>query len=526
MIQGITSNLLLWLFLLSSSTTLIAQGFDGETPYQSDEFVITYNPSATAAERQETRDLYGVTTNYLSLFDGSIEVWNDLTFPIVVEHENATSEIYNIEQLELDINTSNLGDSDPRARISDGDFNYQVGLHDGQPSGVTLSETADPLLYCPADDFRLLGNLGRQRSRFHFVIFDQELSHDELNGNTIEVIEVTENPGGTHANKVTWIIDNLLFQAGSPNVSYTNVAVFDAQGGASYAEILVGFHEIGARGIQDAIVNFSANLTFAARDVSEGNALQRVVSDLLRENNLILVSSAGNDANTYPNVFPGCFDFPNEVTVVGTHRCFGELWPHSNNNNVHYEIAAEATDVVVHDGTHHTLATGTSFAAPLVSAVIAQISSHNEEFNTFALKNTLLQTADINFQLAPYVTNGKILNAYAATTTTGGGDVRSLVHTPNSATTFTDIQPDTPHDKWAVYPNPFESTITISSPKAGERVDAHMELVLRHSSGAIVLQANASAGQAFTVPDHLPAGVYFLHVRQGEDSWQQKLLKQ
>ncbi|MGJ8627279.1 MAG: S8 family peptidase [Sulfitobacter sp.] len=185
-------------------------------------------------------------------------------------------------------------------------------------------------------------------------------------------------------------------------------------------------HEINAR-----VVNASFGMTPEA-----GNTRFLRSGIIGLSKNALVVASAGNEARNLTgrecDVYPACYyDEPNVITVVGISNLDAKLalWDDGDgggsNTNPDFHIAALAADVVsTVDGNKLAWISGTSIAAPQVSAAASLIYSATEAtypdklnelgvLPPIAVKNRLIYTADILRKFKPQVFAG-LLNVERA----------------------------------------------------------------------------------------------------------------
>ena len=506
--QAYLSSIFVFLSL-AFHPTLFGQGV---TDYTSNEFVVIYDQATLDGDRTVLRNFYGITS-YHPILNGAAEIWQNIHFPIVTDSLDI---LFNIEDLELDINNSSLGDTDPRARVSDGDFQYMVDIEQAAIPYSPMGGTTQVLPFCD-NEGRIMGTLGDPDRPQNIIIIDQLLDMPGLNGRTNTIEVVTDHPGGDHANRVTWVIDQILGDLGATDVTFHNIAAFDATGSARYTDLLIAFDAIQEAGLTDAILNFSANLSFATRDLTEGNYLSKLVNEILETQNILMISSAGNDGSSDENVFPGCVGLTNEISVAGSDGCFVHTWSNSNSNPNHYDIVAEANDVLTFDGYTWALAAGTSFSAPLVTAAAAQVNSHTTFFSPRFITNKILRYADENSEFFGTVESGRILNA---TSSTNWAQPLTNWETDNQAPGEA-AHPAAP-GTIRVYPNPVVDMLQIELP-AGEYSDP-LQVQIQNLNQQVVGTYDWLPGAPLML-DQLPAGYYILEIRSATHQWVTRLSK-
>ena len=85
--------------------------------------------------------------------------------------------------------------------------------------------------------------------------------------------------------------------------------------------------------------------------------------------------------------FPGCFNLNNDISVVGTEACFSSIWLQVIQILVTMTSPLKLINVLTNNGTENVYVNGTSFAAPMVTATVAQTShSLSKIFNATEIK--------------------------------------------------------------------------------------------------------------------------------------------
>ncbi|WP_367388699.1 S8 family serine peptidase [Lewinella sp. LCG006] len=523
------------------SIALFAQNF------VADEFIVEYVAGTTNTQQQAVRDLFGITTT-TNIGDG-IELWEGIQFPITVTESGETTIINDVEELlyYINIQEGNEEGTETSAIINNGDLNHLLQL--GQDGVFNEDGSFDPLPYC--DDVhndRLIGedqSGNPYQSNVKIVIVDQLIPGIE----SIDIIIGESNHGGDHGNKVYSVINNILSQSGITDVEYLNLVAFDEQGSGTagtlieLAVFLNDQFESGRWGPEDRIIiNFSANLYTGEAVPSSTDLLKYQWATVFGSNagtlpyipydNVVLISAAGNQMlDSGRNIFPGEIDFSNEITVAGTQECFSQPWDDTNSSSDYYEIAAEARNVLTQSNGQYYLSSGTSFSAPMVTAVVAQLVLMNPSLNMTQIKNMLYNLAEEVPELENTVQNGRVLNIgnYVVPPPPpppsddpkgdlggNGGPIRPLQGNPPLTLTLTPT------------PNPFTTTalVTIQLPEVDDVTISMYNMV-----GQLVHQEVISNQQEMTelewpTPRRLARGTYLLRVQSGEAVAQTMVVKQ
>lgn len=506
-------NALLVLFSLFSLT---AQS------YLPDEFIIEYKETASAADQQAVRDLYGIT-NHIRIAEG-VEIWRDIDFPVSITENGSTTTINNVGDLLeyiIEIQNGNAGNTNANANINNGDPNYILQLPDDDL--IYDGNAFDPLPFCDNSlNQHLIGPSMSENNSVatKVIIIDQQINSPMINHVPINHIEFLQ-VGGLHGNRVFSVIDNQLQQLGIP-ARYYGVTLFDVFGQAEYGLLLLTLNQLLSHDdLSNSILNFSANLVALQADTDL--LLWDVWDDLLTEQNILLVSSAGNQGMNSDNIYPGCAGWANEITVAGTEGCFDRPWSSSNSNPQYFEIATEASEVLTYDGDNYWVSFGTSFSSALVTGAAAQIAARCQSFDPQHIKSALLDHADVNPNLMGLVNGGKLLNVTAS--------INNMPSCNGSPPPFGNprlIGDEESKLSLQTSPNPFSQVcmLTIDVP-----IGISAQVSLYNSVGQLVAEEHIPNQQELTVlewytPQNLSAGTYFLQVQAGEAIQQQMIIKQ
>lgn len=229
------------------------------------------------------------------------------------------------------------------------------------------------------------------------------------------------------------IIPVRFFKRLSPEPFDIDATIVDATRALVYA---------AASGAQ--IINASWRTLFAVDSISEDEA--KALEDAVLATNdagALLVCIAGNEGynNDFTKVYPGAFQFPNEI-VVAASDYNDEIWhdlgrPAAINSGFGPKtVALAAPGVSIATAKAHGICSlcstssdpadwyttsvennnGTSFSAAFVSGVAALVKSRYPDDDVLHLKARILQGVDVRDSLRPYVTTGGRLNAFGALT--------------------------------------------------------------------------------------------------------------
>ena len=499
--------------------TLGVFSLSAQASYLTDELVIEFEPNTVLVDKVATRTAFGVTN--IDPIGPDMETWRGLTFPRTVVINGVTLVFNSVEEIVGYIDNNNGGSESNRANINHGDLQY---IFTADPSPGTATSQTDPLPNCPTESSRIVGTPDLTSSNVtRIILFDQLVTATRHFENLQAGARIVQDNQGTHGNSTTSAAVHTMEAAGMDVLDYELVTygVFFDDGTATYSNILKAFQQLELDGEQDAIINMSASAEFV--NVENGRLiLQSFVDPLLTQNNLLLVTSVGNDGLSTADVLPACADIANQISVAGSMNCFATPWTGTNSNDRMFTIAAEAEEVLTYDGTNYYLSDGTSFAAPLVTAVAAQVHSQMTTFDAALIKEQILFTADVVEPFVSVVKDGLVINATAATST-----VSPLQQGPGSQTTVPAIgNAATDMEAIQIGPNPFSDYLQINGVSG---VEQEFTLQLFNASGVLISQErrNLLESNTWNLSSELPAGSYFVRLI-GDQGLQQQfhLIKQ
>jgi hypothetical protein len=520
--KTVVSTLLAFFFTVA----LFAQNF------VADEFIVEYVAGTTNTQQQVVRDLFGITNT--TDIGENIELWADIDFPLSVTEDGETTIIDDVEVLLYYINIQEGHQDNASAIINNGDLEYILTLIDD--GTIYPNGTFDPLPFC--DDSLNENLIGPELPPFanqnavKIIIVDQYISSGR------NVVEIGINDyqsfpyGGSHGHKVKSVIENQLIQANVNDYTFYTVALFDETGTANYSRILMILNQLSTQNelnIDNAIMNFSANMIINESDTDL--VLWDNWNAFLNDHDILLSSSAGNEGIYSNTIFPGCAGWSNEITVAGTRGCFQQPWNFSNRNSTHFEIATEAKNILVHDGENYRLVNGTSYSSAFVTGAAAQLAARCQIFDPLAIKNQLLDYADVNPNLVNLVNQGRTLNVAQALQTwgncggtggigtggIGGGGIFPLQsNNPTSPLTL------------STTPNPFANTalVTIQLPTAGDVTISMYNMIGQRVHEEFISNQQELVELEWPTPAKLARGTYLLRVQAGEAVEQMMIIKQ
>ncbi len=245
---------------------------------------------------------------------------------------------------------------------------------------------------------------------------DQNGYIDDFNGWNFTDYEDSENNG----NNIVY--DNTMIDGEYVDAHGTHVAGIIAgskngvgiQGVASSTKILpVKFLEHKEGTVFDAIKAIEYAEIMGADIVNcswSGNNYSQFLYDCIRNSDMLFVCAAGNEysnVSEYP-VYPACYELENIISVAATNSA-GNLADFSNHGNI--DIAAPGVDIysTLPEDTYGNLS-GTSMAAPYVSASAALLLSVSPELSAEDVKKRILDCATENDKLNDNVSANAQLN--------------------------------------------------------------------------------------------------------------------
>ena len=156
----------------------------------------------------------------------------------------------------------------------------------------------------------------------------------------------------------------------------------------------------------------------------------KILYRTMKNSKMLFVVAAGNggedgrgtDIDKHPS-YPASYDLDNIITVANV-KADGTLSTSSDYGAVSVDIAAPGTDIIsTSSNGKYAYMTGTSMAAPFVTAAAAMVYSSNVSLTTADTKNIILSTVKSDSALTGKVLTGGILDcgsavAYAVTGST------------------------------------------------------------------------------------------------------------
>jgi len=138
------------------------------------------------------------------------------------------------------------------------------------------------------------------------------------------------------------------------------------------------------------------------------------------QSSLLLVAAAGNNGtdNDIKPFYPASYDSPNIISVASTTPT-GAISSFSNRGIVSVDIAAPGSSITstypqAKNASGYTTLSGTSMAAPMVTAVAALLHENRPEWGFADIKKALLASVTPLPALSGKVASGGLVNAYQA----------------------------------------------------------------------------------------------------------------
>ncbi|MEL7421458.1 MAG: S8 family serine peptidase [Bacteroidota bacterium] len=546
-------NALLLALLLLSVLVSYAQS---PSPHVPNQIILSFSNNSTQVDRQEVIDDLGTIIQGLNTSpNGTTEIQQFVLvlvsgYPVVVDDVEYLNEIDLISTIHSHHGKVDGADLNYELTAEQYNFNAFLGANNLEAfSPISASCEANypggPLEggIEPSEATIKVGVLDTGLDPYYptinqYVVAEVNVLTDDVDptaGVTISVGYDPANPvapdDNGHGTAVTGIIAGLSDRAGikDNNLELYIIKCFDEHGNASM------FNLMQAMRISKALQLDVLNLSWSYLTVKEDehtNALEDAIEVFATTDNGIIVAGAGNDRSDLdvdayaPASMP---NMNNLITVAGTvgedRNCGGGLAAFSNYGEP-AEIAAPAASISAPglNGFWAVGTSGTSFAAPIVTAAVIQVwmvdDGQGQNLNpgdTHPVAQKVMNTATyvpvldgsgvegvVNFQAACH---GPGLFALQSGENQGGeAEFGTISINPGlSVAEGEDFQ---------VAPNPFYTHLAISF---GSDADAPAYVELLTLQGAKIVETYFDQPVGTTrinVPTDLPAGPYLLRVRQ------------
>lgn len=279
--------------------------------------------------------------------------------------------------------------------------------------------------YLDAINARFAWNAGIFGSDTRVAVIDSGVyAHNDIKNNLIpgrnyvageELDDTADNHG--HGTAVAGLIAAQCNSIGTVGVSFrTKIVPLKVTNNSTGVEI-AGIIEA----IFDAVDDYDCDVINMSLGVSSDITNLKNAVTYAINNGVIVVAAAGNDGDTgyrYPASYDGVISVANAETYNGGYKIFS-----SSQKNDKVDIAAPGTQVITlaNNSSDTKLWTGTSFSAPVVSAIAALVKSVDEETDSYEFEHLIKLTADDSY----ISTSGQNSNAWGE----GMVDVESLFKT-------------------------------------------------------------------------------------------------
>lgn len=270
----------------------------------------------------------------------------------------------------------------------------------------------------------------------------------------------------------------------------------------------------------------NASWGFSAVQSPTDGVLHNAIEYARDQRGIQLITSAGNEGVSlvdYPD-YPSNYDLDNVLSTAALDS-MENLWSFSNFSDLWVEYAAKGVGVFssvpmgsinAHPASFWTTKSGTSMAAPVVTAAAAKLNCLDFEDNSIDIIGKLEILSEQSTPLIPMVLDGRTMDFYDLI---GRIDDCTL-----QVTAVVDLEGQVEVN---VFPNPFQTGLTIKVEDSS--VHFH-QLLLTDALGRIltqeVLDKRASAWTKELNLSHLPKGIYQLQLLAPAGQVTQMIVKQ
>lgn len=209
--------------------------------------------------------------------------------------------------------------------------------------------------------------------------------YDKKTGLNLSLPEDNDDHGTHIAGIIGAVADNGIGIAGIASAVDIKLMVLKINGGSD-----------GTGSISDAIeaIKYATKMGADICNISWGtNQYSPALEEIIKESDMLFVAAAGNLGLSNDNkpVYPSNYKLDNLISVTFV-DANGKLTKLSNYGKSTVDMAAPGTDILsTVVGTYQTLS-GSSMAAPQVSAIASLLYSLDENLYPLAIKNVLLET--------------------------------------------------------------------------------------------------------------------------------------
>ena len=261
---------------------------------------------------------------------------------------------------------------------------------------------------------------------------DSELAYDVTTGKLLKNSRVRNNGDSMgHGTNVCGVIaasaaNGVGIAGASYDANILPIKIFDEMENCTTADVIAGYDYldglISSGELTDLkVINMSVGY-YSTGTTAEDIALESVITDMLEENGVITVCAGGNDSdgiNESPYCYPADFEVCVSVTAVnrsGANAYFSDF-------NDAKDISAYGVDIYTTDSDGgYCYVSGTSFAAPQVSAAAALLWAADESLSPYEVIAILQASADeVTGNVHEESGSAGILNMLAAVEYLSGG---------------------------------------------------------------------------------------------------------
>ena len=165
-------------------------------------------------------------------------------------------------------------------------------------------------------------------------------------------------------------------------------------------------------------INYAANNNIKIVNYSGGFGIESLAfrQAIMNYNGLLIVACGNSNYNLDLNpTYPSCWNLSNVISVGATDK-FNERASFSNYSSSFVDLFAPGVDIrsLYNSSPYFLTDSGTSYSAPMVSAVAGLLLSEYPLMDTKSLKKSIVDNVTYVSALSNYCKTSGILNAYAA----------------------------------------------------------------------------------------------------------------
>jgi len=385
------------------------------------------------------------------------------------------------------------------------DFNLSIVSYPHNIKIAVVDSGQSPFISGPQSDFN---HLISYTGAYDYI--DDDTSPDNINNHS-------------HGTNVSSIIAGLI--NGYPNIKIVPIRILNQDGETSLFTFYQGL--VHAISIDANIINLSVGIMLNNEDHNT-NIIDSILQEADDKNILVIAAAGNNDgSNIDDNTYLPSSSEANNLLVVGSSYCDQSISSFSNVGAANVDIFATGENVVVYPT---TLATGTSFAAPQVTAIAAiKASKMISSFDSDAIKNAILNTAT-NLNWTDDCVSGGILNptgvmnyfnddtnTYAKSIADENASATSMLNTASKPIsneaiyTTSTLDKITETDLKAYFSNSNQMELTINSTTNQE---AQIKLISLYGDTVADAKLSLSEGtNTYSLQNlnHLPTGIYLVY---------------